>query len=206
MIWNNGDGTDDNNGDAGVDEALITAGTANDVIDGQASRRDHPLRPAPNAPFGINMKDDEKLSITSFSGNDSLDPPSAGVTLPMNIDGGDDDLHRRGRRPDRRGDCNEHADQRRRRRPHRRRPRQRHGSTAASGDDMLVWNNGDGSDVMNGDAGTDRIEDNLGAGDDVSTLKNENGRVRYDRTSAGAFNLASVATAEIFRAQHPRRQ
>jgi len=66
-----------------------------------------------------------------------------------------------------------------------------------NGDDTLVWNNGDGSDVMNGDAGTDRIEDNLGAGDDVSTLKNENGRVRYDRTSAGAFSL-SVATAESF--------
>jgi hypothetical protein len=50
---------------------------------------------------------------------------------------------------------------------------------------------------MNGDDGVDRIEDNLGAGNDASTLKVENGRVRYDRTSAGAFNL-SVATAEVF--------
>ena len=54
------------------------------------------------------------------------------------------------------------------------------------GDDTLVWNNGDGSDVMNGDGGVDRIENNLGAGDDVSTLKPENGRARYDRTSPGA--------------------
>ena len=66
-----------------------------------------------------------------------------------------------------------------------------------AGDDTLVWNNGDGSDVMNGDAGVDRVENNLGAGDDVSTLKNENGRVRYDRTNAGPFNL-SIATAEVF--------
>ena len=66
-----------------------------------------------------------------------------------------------------------------------------------AGDDTLVWNNGDGSDVMNGDAGVDRVENNLGAGDDVSTLKNENGRVRYDRTNAGPFNL-SIGTAEIF--------
>ena len=73
------------------------------------------------------------------------------------------------------------------------------------GDDTLVWNNGDGNDVMNGDAGVDRIEDNLGAGDDVSTLKTENGRVRYDRTNAGAFNL-SIAHRRGLRAQHARRQ
>jgi Ca2+-binding RTX toxin-like protein len=75
----------------------------------------------------------------------------------------------------------------------------RGGDTMNGGDadDTLVWNNGDGNDVMNGDAGVDRIEDNLGAGPDVSTLKPENGRVRYDRTSAGAFNL-SIATAEFF--------
>ena len=63
-------------------------------------------------------------------------------------------------------------------------------------DDTMDWNNGDGNDVMNGDAGIDRIENNLGAADDVSTLKVENGRVRYDRTNA-PFNL-SVGTSEVF--------
>ena len=65
------------------------------------------------------------------------------------------------------------------------------------GDDTIVWNNGDGNDVMNGDGGIDRIETNLCAADDVSTLKIENGRVRYDRTNAGPFNL-SIGTAEFF--------
>ena len=74
-----------------------------------------------------------------------------------------------------------------------------------AGDDTLVWNNGDGNDVMNGDDGVDRIENNLGAADDVSTLKLENGRVRYDRTNAGAFNL-SIAHRRVLRAQHARRQ
>ena len=32
MIWNNGDGNDDNLGGDGVDETLITAGTANDSM------------------------------------------------------------------------------------------------------------------------------------------------------------------------------
>ena len=56
----------------------------------------------------------------------------------------------------------------------------------------MVWNNGDGNDVMNGDAGIDRIENNLGAADDVSTLKIENGRVRYDRTNAARSTSASA--------------
>jgi len=197
MIWNNGDGTDDNNGDAGVDEVLITAGTANDVMtvkpQGAITRFDRT-----NAPFGINMKDDEKLSITSFSGNDTLttDP---GVTIPMNIDAGSgDDTISTGDGADliAAGDGNDTlngaggvdrlvGD------------RGNDTMNGGAGDDTLVWNNGDGSDVINGDAGVDRVEDNLGGGDDVSTLKNENGRVRYDRTSAGAFNL-SMATVETF--------
>src|SRR3954462_7228611 len=82
MIWNNGDGTDDNNGDAGVDEVLITAGTANDVMNVKPSATGFRFDRT-NAPFGINLKDDEKLSITSFSGNDTL-TTEAGVTIPMN--------------------------------------------------------------------------------------------------------------------------
>jgi Ca2+-binding RTX toxin-like protein len=66
-----------------------------------------------------------------------------------------------------------------------------------AGDDTLVWNNGEGSDVMNGDDGVDRIEDNLSGGDDVSTLKPDGARVRYDRTNVGQFNL-SIASAEVF--------
>ena len=73
------------------------------------------------------------------------------------------------------------------------------------GDDTLVWNNGDGSDVINGDAGDDRVENNLSAGPDVSTLKNENGRVRYDRTNVGQFNL-SMATVEVFELNTLRRR
>ena len=65
-----------------------------------------------------------------------------------------------------------------------------------AGDDTMVWNNGDGNDVMNGDDGIDRIENNLGAADDVSSLKVENGRVRYDRTNA-PFNLI-VGSSEVF--------
>ena len=48
---------------------------------------------------------------------------------------------------------------------------------------------------MNGDAGFDVIENDLGNAPDESTLKMENGRVRYDRIN-GAFNL-SIGSAEL---------
>jgi hypothetical protein len=53
-----------------------------------------------------------------------------------------------------------------------------------------VWNNGDGTDVMNGDDGTDRIEDNPRRRRHL-VARPENGRVRYDRTNA-PFSLASA--------------
>ena len=112
----------------------------------------------------------------------------------MNIDAGpgDDNIHRHG------------AD-----RIRRRRQRHAHGAggdrivgdrgddtlNGGAGDDTLVWTNGDGNDVMNGDAGFDVIENDLGGADDSSTLKVENGRVRYDRINA-PFNL-SIGSAEL---------
>ena len=65
-----------------------------------------------------------------------------------------------------------------------------------AGDDTLVWNNGDGNDQMNGEDGLDRIEDNLGAADDVSALSVVDGKVRYARTNA-PFTL-DVASSELF--------
>src|SRR6478735_7928454 len=177
MIWNNGDGTDDNLGGDGVDETLITAGTANDLMtvkpQGAITRFDRS-----NAPFGINMSTVERLSITSFSGNDSLvtDP---GVTMNMVIDAGPgDDAITTGDGADvvNGNDGNDTLN-------------------GTGGGDRLIGDRG--ADTMNGDGGVDRVETNLGAGDDVSTFKPENGRARYDRTSAGAFNL-SIATAEFF--------
>lgn len=198
MIWNNGDGTDVNDGGVGVDETLVTTGTANDPMTVKAAADGFRFDRNTVGPFGIDIKAVERLNITSFSGNDTLatDP---GVTLPMTIDAGSgDDTITTGDGADvvNGGDGNDTlngaggGD---------RLIGDRGGDTFAGGegDDTLVWNNGDGSDVMNGENGVDRIEVNLSAGDDVSTFKPENGRVRYDRTSAGPFNL-SIATAEFF--------
>jgi Ca2+-binding RTX toxin-like protein len=65
-----------------------------------------------------------------------------------------------------------------------------------AGDDTLVWNNGDGNDLMNGDDGFDRIENNLGAANDISHLSVVAGKVHYARDN-NPFTL-DVATSEVF--------
>jgi Ca2+-binding RTX toxin-like protein len=71
----------------------------------------------------------------------------------------------------------------------------RGGDTMAggAGNDVLVWNDGDGSDLMNGDGNADEIEVNGGVTQvDVFTVQPNPAdptRVRFDRTNRGLFNL-----------------
>jgi Ca2+-binding RTX toxin-like protein len=62
-----------------------------------------------------------------------------------------------------------------------------------NGNDTLVWNNGDGSDTMNGDGNTDEIEVNgaVTQGDTFTVKPNpaDLTRVRFDRLNLVAFNL-----------------
>jgi Ca2+-binding RTX toxin-like protein len=179
IIWNNGDGNDRNEGGNGVDETLIVEGTADDTnIASQNGAVTHFERTNPNIGFTVDSNLMEKLSLQSFSGNDSL-TTAAGVPLGMNIDAGPgDDSVTTGDGADRiLGDRGNDT------------------LNGAGGDDTLVWTNGDGNDVMNGDAGFDVIENDLGAADDDSRVTMENGRVRYDRLNA-PFNL-SIGSAEV---------
>jgi Ca2+-binding RTX toxin-like protein len=196
MIWNNGDGHDLNDGGDGADEVLITNGTADDQMKLTANA-DHTLFERSNAPFTVDMVRDEKLSITSFSGNDNLET-GPGVTIPMNVDAGSgDDNITTGDGADviNGGDGVDTLN----------------GGAGGdrilgnpgndvmngnAGDDTLVWNNGDGNDQMNGDDGLDRIENNLGAANDVSQLSVVAGKVHYARVNA-PFTL-DVASSEVF--------
>jgi Ca2+-binding RTX toxin-like protein len=198
MIWNNGDGNDINEGGDGVDETLVTEGTAADDTHVTAPVAGRFFLNRTNAAFSVDMHEVEKLSLTTFSGDDKLDV-TPGIALNMNVDAGSgDDTIATGDGNDvvLGGDGNDTlngaggGD---------RLVGERGTDTmnGGAGDDTLVWNNGEGSDVMNGDDGVDRIEDNLSGGDDVSTLKPDGARIRYDRTNVGPFNL-SIASAEVF--------
>jgi Ca2+-binding RTX toxin-like protein len=196
MIWNNGDGNDTNDGDAGADQVLITNGAADDQMKVSPLAGGRTLFERANNPFTVDIGTSENLTITSFSGNDKLET-AAGVTLPMNIDAGPGDDHiTTGDGADvvQGGDGVDTLN----------------GGAGGdrilgnpgndvingnAGDDTLVWNNGDGTDDMNGEDGLDRIENNLGAADDISQVKVLNGKVRYDRVNA-PFGL-NIATSEV---------
>jgi Ca2+-binding RTX toxin-like protein len=200
MIWNNGEGNDLNDGGNGQDETLIVEGTGAD---------DNHVDPSPTAglirfsravagQFTVDMDKVEKLSVTSFSGDDKL-TTAPGIALNMNIDAGpgndtintgdgndvvlggdgDDTLNGAGGGDRLVGERGTDT------------------MNGGAGDDTLVWNNGEGSDVMNGDDGVDRIEDNLSGLDDISTLKPDGARIRYDRLNQVPFNL-SIGSAEVF--------
>ncbi len=198
MIWNNGDGNDTNEGGDGADETLVTEGTAADDTHVTAPVAGRFFLNRTNAPFSVDMGTVEKLTLTTFSGDDKLDV-APGIALNMSVDAGSgNDTISTGDGNDvvLGGDGNDTlngaggGD---------RLVGERGTDTmnGGAGDDTLVWNNGEGSDVMNGDDGVDRIETNLSGIDDVSTLKPDGARIRYDRTNQGQFNL-SIASAEAF--------
>jgi hypothetical protein len=64
------------------------------------------------------------------------------------------------------------------------------------GSDLLIWNNGDGSDFMEGGAGFDFVQVNGSntAGDDFSIDPNGE-RVRFQRNNLGLFTL-DIGTTE----------
>jgi hypothetical protein len=66
-----------------------------------------------------------------------------------------------------------------------------------AGDDLIAWDNGDGTDVLDGDANVDRVQVNgtLGGTGDVFTAGSNAGRVAFARTSPAPFSL-DIGTTE----------
>jgi hypothetical protein len=69
-----------------------------------------------------------------------------------------------------------------------------------AGNDLLVWNNGDGSDFMEGGADTDTVQVNGSpTGDDqflIQVNPGDSSRLRFDRTNLGLFNL-NIGSTEV---------
>jgi Ca2+-binding RTX toxin-like protein len=69
-----------------------------------------------------------------------------------------------------------------------------------AGDDTLAWNNGDGSDVANGDAGRDDVEVNgAPAAGDVFTVQPNGARIKFDRTNLVPFSI-DIGSSETLHA------
>src|SRR5881392_1611063 len=68
-----------------------------------------------------------------------------------------------------------------------------------AGDDTLVWNNGDGTDVMNGDAGRDDVEVNGASAGDVFTVQPNGARIKFNRPNLVPFSL-DIGSSETMHA------
>ena len=124
----------------------------------------------------------DSLVVNALGGDDTVDASAlpAGV-IGLTVDGGagnDTILGSQRRR---------HADRRRRQRLHRRRP----GNDVAflgAGDDTFVWNPGDGSDTVEGQAG-----------DDTMLFNGSNVNENFDISANGSRRPASSATSATSR-------
>jgi hypothetical protein len=74
-----------------------------------------------------------------------------------------------------------------------------------AGNDLMIWNPGDGTDLMEGGDGTDTAEVNGGNGAEQFTLTANGTRVRFDRLDPAPFAL-DIGTTENLVAQHERRR
>jgi Ca2+-binding RTX toxin-like protein len=207
MVWNNGDGTDVNDGDAGNDEVEVNgAPTVGDEFIAKPGTQ--PGRVQFNrtnlGQFGIDFSA-ERLTVNGLGGGDIFAPDPvaptglAGLTsLTLNggtgadtltggdgadvVNGGDSgDILDGGAGDDRVvGDRGSDT--------HR----------GGEGDDVLVWNNGDGSDDNVGGNGFDRVEVNGSAtAGDAFTLAPDGAEARFERTNLVPFQLGISDGTEV---------
>ena len=194
MVWNNGDGNDTNNGDAGFDETVFNGANVAPnnadtitVAPGAVAGRVLLHRTAPtNIEIDIEAEkttvkglagDDTLAGAAGLGGNAGANPPVPPLTI-LSLSGGEgnDQLTGGDGADTLNGDAgndnlvgfkgNDTV-------------------SGGEGNDVMVWNNGDGNDVNNGEAGTDEsvfngapVTDNI----TVTPQAAAPGRVLLERT------------------------
>ncbi len=198
MVWNQGDGTDTNDGDLGNDEVEVNGNpTATDAFTAKPDAGRVQFNRANPGAFGIDFTA-ERLTVNGLGGNDSFAPDPAvpaglaaltsitlnGGTGSDSLAGGDGADVVNG------GDGNDTVEGG----PGNDRLVGDRGADDAvgdDGDDALVWNNGDGSDTNEGDAGFDSVVVNGSpAAGDSFTLRPVGPDAQFDRTNLVPFTLA----------------
>jgi Ca2+-binding RTX toxin-like protein len=199
LVWNNGDGSDTLNGDAGNDGVEVNgAPTAGDVFTMAANAGRVTFQRTNLVPFTLDASA-ERFQVNGLGGNDSLSANAGvGALTLLSVDGGagDDtvngsdgaDLLLGGEGNDvlsgGGGDDRIVGD------------RGSDTMNGGSGDDTMVWNNGDGSDAVNGDDGSDDVEVNgAPAAGDIDTVQSNGARIKFDRTNLVPFSL-DIGTSE----------
>src|SRR5215216_4088007 len=203
LVWNNGDGSDVLNGDAGNDGAEVNGNaTLGDGFALEANAGRIKFQRANLVPFTLDSST-ERFEVNGLGGDDILvTEAGVGALTLLSVDGGagadtlngsdgpdlilggeaNDVLNGGG------GDDRVVGD------------RGADTMNGGEGDDTLVWNNGDGSDVANGDTGRDDVEVNgAPAAGDVFTVQPNAARIKFDRTNLVPFSI-DIGSSETLHA------
>ena len=205
LVWNNGDGTDFIEGDAGNDTTEVNGNpTLGDVFTIEPNAGRVKFRRTNLVGFTLDAST-ERFQVNGLGGDDSV-TATPGTALPaltlLSVDGGagvdtgngsdgpdlilggegNDILNGGG------GDDRIVGD------------RGNDTLNGGAGDDTLVWNNGDATDVMNGDNGRDDVEVNgAPAAGDVFAVQANGARIKFDRTNLVPFSL-DIGSSETMHA------
>jgi Ca2+-binding RTX toxin-like protein len=203
LVWNNGDGSDVLNGDAGNDGAEVNGNaTLGDGFALEANAGRIKFQRANLVPFTLDSST-ERFEVNGLGGDDILlAEAGVGALTLLSVDGGagvdtlngsdgpdlilggeaNDVLNGGG------GDDRVVGD------------RGADTMNGGEGDDTLVWNNGDGSDIANGDTGRDDVEVNgAPAAGDVFTVQPNAARIKFDRTNLVPFSI-DIGSSETLHA------
>ncbi len=175
MIWNPGDDTDLNEGANGVDTVEVNGGNGTEefttTANGTRVRFDR-LNPAP---FSIDIGTSENLVVNANGGDDQFSATgNLAALIKITVDGGagnDTILGSNGADRLLGGDGNDLVDG-------------NQGNDTAqlgAGDDTFQWDPGDGSDVVEGQADTDRMLFNGSAANEKFDASANGGRLRFTR-------------------------
>jgi len=203
LVWNQGDGSDINEGDAGNDGSEVNgAPTLGDVLTLDANAGRVKLQRTNLGPFTIDAAT-ERFEVNGLGGNDSVTANAGvGALTLLSVDGGAGadtvngsdgaDLILGGEANDvlsgGAGDDRIVGD------------RGADTMNGGAGDDTLVWNNGDNTDVANGDAGRDDVEVNgAPAAGDIFAVQANGARIKFDRPNLVPFSI-DIGTSETMHA------
>jgi Ca2+-binding RTX toxin-like protein len=203
LVWNQGDGSDRVNGDAGNDGAEVNgAPTLGDVLTLDPVAGGVKLTRTNLGPFTFDAAT-ERFEVNGLGGNDSVTANNGvGALTLLSVDGGTgvdtvngsdgadlilggeaNDVLSGGGGGDRiAGDRGNDT------------------MNGGTGDDTLVWNNGDNTDVVNGDDGRDAVEVNgAPAAGDIFTVQPNGTRIKFDRPNLVPFSI-DIGSSETMHA------
>jgi Ca2+-binding RTX toxin-like protein len=203
LVWNNGDGSDFIEGDAGNDATEVNGSpTLGDTLTLEPNAGRIKFRRTNLVSFTLDAAT-EHFQVNGLGGNDSVSAnDGVGALTLLSVDGGagvdtvfgsdgadlllggegNDVLNGAG------GDDRIVGD------------RGNDTMNGGAGDDTLVWNNGDGTDVVNGDGGRDDVEVNgAPAAGDVFTVQPNGARIKFDRTNLVPFSI-DIGSSETLHA------